>query len=175
MTTRAERIVRTLYILAVCLCLLIGVFAIALFRARPATAPDIQLTFVNCVEAGKTNGLLRTREATFAVVNRGDRRVQLNSIAIEQRANGLPQDFNSTVARGPTPTVLRSGECQKVRLRFMDLANGLPSEFRARCVVTPGASRWTDWIRNQTWSRLFPQKQKKSVSKYSFSSQWTED
>jgi hypothetical protein len=174
MTSRAKLIVRRLCVLATCFCLLLRVFAIALHAPRQDMAPDMQLTFVNCVEAGRATGLLRTREATFEVLNRGDRRVQFNSIAIEQRENGLPEGFNATVARRPPPTALRPGERQRVHLQFIKLANGSPSEFRARCVVTLGAARWTDWIRNQTWTRLFPQKQKKpAVSKYSFSSQWT--
>jgi hypothetical protein len=170
------RIVRRRYALSAFL--LIAVLAIALFQARPATTPDMELTFVDCVEAGKTNGLFRTREATFEVFNRGDRRVQLDSITIEQRGNGLPEDFNSTVARRTTPTTLRSGERQAVHVRFTTLADGLPSGFRARCVVIPGASwsRTLDRLRNQTWSMFFPQKQKQpAVTSYGFSSAWTDD
>src|ERR1043166_9554866 len=134
-------------------------------------------TLINCVEAGKTNAL-RTRDATFDIRNRSHRAVQLISIAIQQRGDGLPDSVNSTVVRGPRPTVMRSGECQRVQLRFTTFPQGISSEFCARCVVRSGAakSRWLEWLQKQIWLKVFRLKQvMPRGGSYAFTTKWTEN
>ena len=169
---------RKFSILAACLCFLLAGVAIALYASRPPTAPDMRLTLLSCTDIGMTNGF-KTREATFDILNHSDGTVQLYSVAIEQRENVPPHlGFNPTVVRGATPTVMRSGATEKVRVRFTEFADGRPTEVRAHCTVIPGTprNRWLDWLYRRTVLKVFSPKQTKPTSSsYSFSSKWTEN
>jgi hypothetical protein len=154
----------------VCLVVVVAGVVIMLVRMEPDTAPDVKVSVTGYANTGA--GMIN---AEFKVSNSSRRPIKVyNTVTIDQATEPGTFIFHHElfVSLAPSVVSIGPGESHKFQVSFASA-----SQWRGVFDLmwdSPGQN-FLDWLRIQPWKKYLPKSWlKQKVSRYEFSSRWTE-